>query len=236
MTLLNDPRHSRADKARWSVTARAATATAGTLAFQRRLDEAARAIDEFGDVGYCGVSWGKDSMCVGHMVQARGLPLVWIHVRPIGSPECSRVAEASGWAYVEIERWCAWGDDKEWHASGTLESGFTEARKRFGARHVSGVRAEESAVRKLTAMRNGLVSTATARPLAWWTGLDVFAYAIKHDLPLHPAYGFTLDGLLDPCRLRVASLTGRRGTGHGREQWERRYYGRQLAEIARGPQ
>lgn len=234
MSLIADPRHTRADLRRWDATVLAALETTRTVEHQRRLDEARRAIDEFGSDGYVGVSWGKDSMVVGHLAQSAGLPLVWIRVHPIENPDCIAVAEASGWEYSTIERWCRW-ERGEWRASGTLEAGFAEARERFGSRHVSGVRAEESGTRKLTCMRNGTVSESTCRPLAWWTGYDVFGYLLTHDLPIHPAYAFTMRGLLDPCTIRVASLTGRRGTGMGREQWERFYYARRLAVLARGP-
>lgn len=52
-------------------------------------------------------------------------------------------------------------------------------------------------------------------------------------LPIHPAYGYLMDGILDPRRVRVASLGGERGTGWGRREWERRYYGEELAAIER---
>jgi len=49
----------------------------------------------------------------------------------------------------------------------------------------------------------------------------------------HPAYACSMGGALDRAQLRVAALGGDRGSGHGREEWERRYYGRELAEIER---
>jgi len=89
---------------------------------------------------------------------------------------------------------------------------------------VSGVRGEESGVRKLRMRRWGTSSERTCAPIGWWCGGDVFAYLHQHDLPVHPAYAMSFGGTLDRNRIRVASLGGERGTGFGRRDWEHRYY------------
>lgn len=211
-------------------------------AHRRRVDEAKACLDDVPDDGvYVGVSWGKDSVTVAHLASGRW-PLVWIREEPTANPDCHRVRDeylvGLDECYEEIlvelregERFKGVGTS--WHATGTLEAGFAEACLRYGDFHVSGVRAGESRVRRLTVGRNGLVSTRSARPLARWSSLDVFGYMLTHGLPIHPAYAFTLDGLLDPLRLRVCSLGGRSADGVGRLEWERRYYRDRLAEIER---
>jgi 3'-phosphoadenosine 5'-phosphosulfate sulfotransferase (PAPS reductase)/FAD synthetase len=123
-------------------------------------------------------------------------------------------------------------DAKGWHASGTLERGFAEAARRFGERYISGVRGEESGARKLRMMTHGTATERTCAPIGWWSAEDVFAYLHANGLPVHPAYAYSLDGLLDRARLRVAALGGERGTGWGRRQWEERYYSDALHKIA----
>lgn len=81
--------------------------------------------------------------------------------------------------------------------------------------------------------RWGESSLNTCAPLGWWSGWDVFAYLVTRGLPIHPAYACTMDGLLEPIRIRVASLGGRRGDGMGRAEWERRYYRRELARLVK---
>lgn len=41
---------------------------------------------------------------------------------------------------------------------------------------------------------------------------------------MHPAYACSFGGALDRERIRVSSLGGQRGTGHGRREWEWAYY------------
>jgi hypothetical protein len=190
--------------------------------------------------GYCGVSWGKDSVAVADIVTrfVPRWPLVWVRVEPIANPDCSLVRDEflrthPGLRYEEIVVWCS-RDAAGWHARGTLERGFSEAAKRFGARYISGIRAEESGIRKLRVAKHGLVTANTCAPLGWWTGWDLWAYTVRHGLPVHPAYACTLDGALDPSRIRVASLGGHRGDGMGRTEWERRYYRDEMVAIGEG--
>lgn len=101
------------------------------------------------------------------------------------------------------------------------------------AAHLSGVRGQESGARALRMQRWGTTTARTCAPIGWWTGLDVFAYLGLHDLPIHPAYAMNVGGMLDRERIRVASLGGKRGEGHGRAEWEARYYRHALAALDR---
>jgi len=115
-------------------------------------------------------------------------------------------------------------DATGWHATGTLERGFVEAARRHGDAHVSGVRAEESGARKRRMMASGETSASTCAPIGWWKAADVFAYLYARGLPVHPAYACGISGAWTRERIRVASLGGQRGRGHGRAEWERAYY------------
>lgn len=238
--LIPSERHSCDDLSRWRELERRDAIHASTSRFARHVARAEMWLDGFvreGDGAYAGVSWGKDSTVLADMVArvVPTIPLVWIRVEPIANPDCALVRDAflsshPAARYEEIVVWCR-RDDRGWHATGTLESGFRQAADRFGRRHISGVRADESGARKRRMLRFGESSADTCAPIGWWRAEDVWAYLYDRRLPVHPAYA-CMGRLWDRDRIRVASLGGQRGTGHGRAEWERRYYGARLREIA----
>lgn len=239
--LIQSTRHTGADLASWERTRLTAEAHAQGKRFRNTV--VTRAIQAlFGFVNdhcYAGCSWGKDSVVLAHLIasQCPRVPLVWVRVEPIKNPDCLLVRDEflrmyPAVRYEEIEVWCS-RDSDGWHASGTLERGFAEAAKRFGLRHISGIRGEESGQRKRRMRAFGESTANTCAPIGWWTGMDVFAYLVDRRLPIHPAYACTMGGLLDPQRIRVASLGGRRGDGMGRAEWEQRYYREELAQLER---
>lgn len=227
--LIGSPRHRPDEVAAWRRQADADPVHASLPAFWRRVarsKEELLAFLEHDSSGYCGVSWGKDSVCVAHMVAllARDggpmVPLVWVVV-PGCNPDCPAVRDAWLRRYPDHQY-------EEIHVErGRLrasEVGFAEAARRFGARHVSGVRADESRVRRLRHAKWGHSTERTCAPLSEWSGRDVFAYLHHYDLPVHPAYAMNLHGTLERESLRVASIGGDRGVGMGRREWEERYY------------
>lgn len=192
--------------------------------------------------GYLGVSWGKDSVVVAHMLHelersgAPSCPAVWVRVSGWENPDCPLVREAflARWPlqdYHEIE--VEAGDNR---AGGTSARGFEVARRRWGRRHISGVRGEESSVRGIVAARYGTASSGSCRPIVRWSSAEVFSYCHLHGLPLHPAYGYTAGGTWDRAHLRTGSLGGERGAGHGRREWERSYYPEWYATADHKPQ
>lgn len=239
--LLKHKRHRADDLTHWE-RMEAVDATHSKLAsYHLHVERAVAAVRAFASVGpcYAGTSWGKDSTVLAHLthLHAPEVPLVWVRVEPLVNPDCYAVRDAFLAAhpsvrYEEIQVRARRGQD-DWHASGTLEAGFAEAQTRHSARYLSGIRASESAGRKRRAVRWGEATPNTCAPLAWWSGADVFAYLYANNLPVHPAYACTMGGLLDRERLRVASLGGQRGTGHGRAEWERAYYRAEIAAIQR---
>jgi len=238
MTLIQSHRHTKRDLAHWGKLVRTDRMHARSQRFARRVDEAIGALVEFAERGscYCGVSWGKDSVVVAHLVRvhAPSVPLVWVRVDPIENPDCVVVRDAFlrsfPGPYFEHSASCR-HDAEGWHSTGTLEAGFKLAIAAHGKRHISGVRADESGIRKIRMRHWGHSSENTCAPIGWWSGQDVYAYLDAHDLPVHPAYACTMGGILDRDRVRVASLGGKRGRCMGRHEWERTYYRRELREL-----
>jgi phosphoadenosine phosphosulfate reductase len=219
---------------------RADAVHARSRAFLARAERAREVVREFAAGGHCyaGVSWGKDSTVLAHLVAecAPEIPLVWVRVEPIKNPDCVLVRDSflcryRGCRYEEIVVWCERGGPDGWHATGTLERGFREAVMRHGARRMSGVRGAESGTRKRSLVTHGIATATTARPIGWWEARDVWAYLEAYDLPVHPAYACSQAGTWDRDWIRVASLGGHRGDGVGRREWEERYYGAELAEL-----
>lgn len=238
--LIQSPRHTAADLDLWSELETADRVHgAGPLIVEREL-AAARVLSAFAADGpcYAGISGGKDSAVVAHIIHNAGLriPLVRIKILPIVNPDCDEavsrlLSTLPGMEYHEIEVWC-WLDRHGWHATGTLERGFVEAEKRFGKRHISGVRAEESGVRKIAMRRWGHCSEHACRPIGWWEVQDVYGYLAKYDLPIHPAYAMLGGGRWPRHRLRVDHLGLTAANQFGRSEWEQEYYGDVLNRLA----
>lgn len=216
---------------------------ADALPLDRMESDAVQTVREFWarnpGVGYASTSWGKDSTVVSHLVALTGLPipLVWVRVDRWENPDCDHVRDAfldmhphMRDQYHEITvpasaaRW--WDPEAESQKTGqrTMTGGFNQAAKDHGARHISGIRGEESRMRRMVQARWGDMSEGACRPIGEWTAIDVFAYLYSRGLPVHPAYAMSNGGAKDRRWLRVASLGGRRGADRGRAEWEAHYY------------
>lgn len=96
--LIPSPRHSPEDLAAWEAAER--NDVRRWLGERRRLERMAEAagavVAAVGDA-FCGVSWGKDSVVVAHLVRlhAPAMPLVWVRL-PGGwdNPDCEAVRDA----------------------------------------------------------------------------------------------------------------------------------------------
>lgn len=233
MPLIASHRHTRADLEHWrkceamddSYLARCGAA------LDRRSADAASAISRFADAGPCyvGTSWGKDSLVVAHLARESGLPTVWVRVDGVENPDCALVRDSflARFPDVVYDEICATSGAAAGKRTSAI--GFGVAASRHGDRYVNGVRGEESSARAMSAAVHGVATARACRPILRWSSIEVYAYLRRHDLPIHPAYGCSMGGTLDRGRLRVGAIGGDRGTGHGRAEWERRYY----PEIAR---
>lgn len=244
MPLIDSPRITPQDQAVWDRLATYDRALARDPRLDVMAERAVSVIRDFlTDGGYVGTSWGKDSTVVAHLAAQTGLtpPLVWVRVDPWENPDTFPVRDTflERWGHaVDYHEITIDGRDtrRSWSTKdGPVDHGpdhgFREAGRRFGARHVSGVRAEESTTRALTMSRWGHTGPASCRPIGHWTAVEVFAYLARHDLPIHPAYAMSMAGARDRRWLRVSTLGGQRGTGRGRAEWEQRYYGTHITHI-----
>lgn len=237
--LIKSDRHTARDLAEWREYERADKTHCNSRMLGRNWRRALEAIRQFTAAGacWCGVSWGKDSVVTAHAVMTVSphVPLRWIRVEPIKSPECEEVRDSflklhPRCDYDEVEVWCT-ASDGDWHASGTLEAGSKVVCDALGERTILGIRASESTTRAMRVFRYGENTKNRSAPLGLLTTDDVFAKLYQYGLPVHPAYAMTGGGRWPRKHLRVSSLGGQRGRGHGRLEWEQEYYGDVLNRL-----
>jgi len=228
--LIPSHRHTDKDLELWREYEQADLIHGSSAGLMRKAKRAVERATEFALSGpcYAGVSWGKDSVVVADLLArslGRSVPLVWVRLDQYFNPDCLAVRDAflamRDVDYHEI----AVGNPKRGRLdSGALNEGFAEASRRFGERYLSGLRASESATRKLAAKRWGGATERTCWPISNWSTADVFGWLARHNLPAHPAYAMLGGGRWERKHLRVATIGGKRGTGIGRAEWEREYY------------
>lgn len=209
-----------------------------------RLDNLAHrareAIAEFAIAScYLGVSWGKDSLVVAHLVATLPrMPITCVYFihSPRDNPDCGLVRDAF-LSRFDLGNYRERLVDPRKPGDRTSKAARYERWVReagLPTRRITGLRAVESQTRQVSAATHGVATAASCRPILRWTTADVFAYLYREDLPVHPAYAQSMGGALDREWLRVAPLGGHEGTGHGRAEWERRYYAAELRRAARG--
>lgn len=236
--LIDSPRLTDADRARWAELERYDGALAAKLPLDAMAERARGVIRGFAAAGPCYVStsWGKDSTVVAHLAATCGLvlPLVYVRMRRWESPECVLVRDrflaehGDGVDYHEywVDGGPRWWDDVDLRQRSGSHVGrqFAEADRHHGSRHVSGVRAEESRMRDMVLARWGEAGPSACRPIGRWSAVDVFAYLCSRDLPVHPAYAMSQGGRLDRRWLRVSPIGGITGAHRQRSGWEEVYY------------
>ncbi len=234
--LVDSPRLTAADRARWAELEHYDDALSADPAFGRLERRAVAAVGAFASDGPCfaGVSWGKDSVVTAALVvfanETLGVdvPLVWARADRYESPECEAVRDLFLKAHPDVRyeeyvyRWrVPLRGETGWSADQPGQDALAETLDhRHGGRRVTGVRAAESGARRMSAKTHGLATTRSCRPILHWTDQQVFAYLHRDDLPVHPAYAMSGGGVWDRGRLRVHALR----TEVGDEPWERRYY------------
>lgn len=244
--LIPSPRHTARDLERWAMLAESDAIQGQRVNWIRKVQEARAVMARFAEAPcYVGVSWGKDSVVVAHLAREMGLPLIWVRTEHIENPDCPLVRDAFlarfPCPYTEITVPTYYDQDGHLQpASGTLKVGAAMlAAQGFPSRYISGVRAQESSSRASRMKTYGFSTDNTCAPIGWWKTWEVWAYLHVHDLPIHPAYACTMGGTLNRDRLRVAPLsrpgvTQRlrgAGYGHGRYEWECRYYAAETRAI-----
>lgn len=235
MALIASQRHSAEDLAHWATLERMDRINGERISRGDRPRRAADAIARFHELGECyfGTSWGKDSVVALHLMVTSGVSVPVVHVvqeGPQKDPDQHRVRDdfLARFAVDYHEIAVADAGQEDGKVTRALQVGVREARRRFGHRWISGLRADESTVRKRAAMRR---MESSCWPIAWWSADDVFGYLEHHDLPIHPAYACTQGGFWDRRHIRVSILGGKKGTGWGRREWEWHYYPNEMRQL-----
>lgn len=244
MPLLTSDRHTEADINLWNAHEDADLINA--VYVDRCAELASRVIIDFVSRKRCyaGVSWGKDSVVVAHLMLRFAPHVPLIHLRPTNhNPDCDRVRDAyfaanSSQQYREIAVDYSHIDrrnlsppqidkatDKEWYKS------FDSLKPEFDS-YVIGIRASESGGRSIRLKSLGLESKVSLLPIGWWSTAQVFAYLAAHELPVHPAYAMLGGGRWARENLRVSEIGDTGGSERGRSEWEQEYYGDVLAMMA----
>lgn len=244
--LIASPRHTVADLAAWEGWERYDRILSQAAWWPSRERKARQVIRDFAAAGpcYASTSWGKDSTCAAHLVATSGirLPLVYVRMRRWENPDCLAVRDAFLAEYghlVDYHEYEVDGSVRWWEAASDYQAPkahaagyFTQPDADFGKRHISGVRAEESRIRRIAQARWGDAGPGACRPLGRWKGTDVYAYLYRHGLPVHPAYAMSYGGTLDRIWLRVSPIGSVTNAHKGRSEWEQRYYPDVIAGAA----
>jgi len=231
MSLIASPRHRPADLEHWAELEELDYMRARRLIRSGKDLQAMDAIMAFAerDGCYASVSWGKDSTVLAHLVwrcnqEGADIPLAWIRGW-WANPDCDLVRDEFlrrfriEYDQLDVDDYDL--TDRQWWAM---------AAKRWCPRYMTGIRAEESRVRRIR-VAMGIETQYTCAPIGRWTAEDVFAYLAHFDLPIHPTYACTRGGLMERERLRVDMLGEERGQEFGRQEWEREYYGQEMSVI-----
>lgn len=240
--LIPSDRHRPPDLAIWEELERADAVHATTAAFFRRCQGVKDAVNAFHrrpKPYYLGVSWGKDSVVLLHFFVAMGFQPRVVYVRQLDNenPESVKVKEAFlsrfrlenyeevSYSYRDAApSWFVDGRPVRWYR--LLEA----LRKKYGV-HATGVRADESSTRMMRFKTHGIESRWSFAPFRHFQVEDVFAYLKLFDLPVHPNYAMMRGGLWPRDRLRVTAIGNKEGSGIGRAEWEREYFGDVLRRM-----
>ncbi|MGI5273138.1 phosphoadenosine phosphosulfate reductase family protein [Nonomuraea sp. CA-218870] len=245
--LIDSPRLTAADRETWARLEHYDDVLSRSPRLDRLADQARHAVAEFAAGGdyYVSTSWGKDSVTSAHLALqvAPDARLVWVRSKHFEMPECEQVRDAflavhPQARYEEIE--------VELRNPKRGEPGYAERhmdahadhqdvlKEELTGRYVSGVRAEESRMRRISVGHRGLVTKGTCRPIGRWEATDVFAYLYREGLPVHPAYAMAVGGAYDRRWLRVHPLCSAppaRSAVYGGDgvHWEDTYFGDVIA-------
>jgi len=231
--LIPSPRHRPEDLALWRSLEIADRLHGERWLRSGKIEQSLDAIREFAATGpcYAGISWGKDSTVLFELLAVSGvsIPTIWLRYGKATNPGCAVVRD------VMRQRWPN-ADYREIDVgeSEAMRDDFSPAVRETGAdRYLSGIRAEESAIRRMSLRHLGMDTGKTCRPLAWWKQADIFGFLAVNDLPVHQNYAMLGGGRWERRHLRTASIGGERGIERGRRQWEREYYGDLMEELER---
>lgn len=222
--LIRSPRHRFDDLSLWSDLEEADLLHAQSNRVERLVEQSRLAIVHFARPCYCGISWGKDSVVLAHLVWHTRPDVYLLFVRPanrLRTPERDAVRDAflARFDVCYAESVIAYSFDEQ-----EADKQFYRAFREAGSRYFSGIRGDESGGRMIRRWKHGTTSPNACAPLIDWRADDVFAYLALHDLPVHPCYAMLGGGRWDRHRIRVDDMGGDRGGRSGRREWEAEFY------------
>lgn len=227
MLIITD-RHNKKDIEAWKTYEKGDLIHYENTNMETRERKAIEIIRSYADDNtYISVSWGRDSIVTLHLCYRANIKINIVSFTL--SKKCVKTIYDYNLDAVRDKYFELFGN-KEYS-----EIEYNPEEKRFkmqvikkwdiGKKRITGVRKDESGIRKQSAKRFGVATSKSCRPIIYWSHQDVFAYIAKYGLPLHPSYGMTGGGRYDRFEIRVDGAIGAQGgTTHGREAWEREYY------------
>lgn len=218
--LIASSRHTKADLALWQdyESTDLIHSVKGAL-----LTETLHILEDVIAAGDCCAytSWGKDSvvLCYFLALLKADIPVVYVRRGLKDNPDCDLVRDA----FLETHQLNYF--EREYSAEVNIAGKeWKLVAQEFGRRSITGIRADESNTRLLSVFRHGITTDNVCRPLAFWKSKDIFAFMTQMGLPVHPAYACLGGGRYQREHLRTHSVGGKRGSGNGRNEWEREYY------------
>lgn len=256
-----EPILTREDHAAWDLWMRTAREHGRTLRHQRRVDAAKAAASAALEKGPATLMWsaGKDSTVLTHLVCVGLGARVPVASEkddldfPGERAYVERLRDAWGLDLtiltppISPRQWIAEhahelraGDDLHSRAAGLSKACFYEIVEAWSARFavtILGLRSRESRGRAMNRATRGTLyqrksGAWVSTPIADWDGIDVYAYADAHDVPLLDVYRcLALRDRDEPWRVRKSWWIPGSDTRWGGVVWLRRYYPSLYAQL-----
>jgi phosphoadenosine phosphosulfate reductase len=174
-------------------------------------------------------SWGKDSVVLLHLVSLLKIkvPVVYMRFTDRDNPDCELVRDL----FLETHDMDYHEDSFEYVKVRKTGAHWKALQKKYGPYRITGIRNDESGIRKMVYLVYRESSKYSCRPLSLWRGKEIFAFIEQNGLPLCPVYGYLGGGRWERENMRTHSLAGTTGDNHGRTEWEREYYPDVLAYV-----
>jgi phosphoadenosine phosphosulfate reductase len=215
--------------------------------YKFRLNKTIERIKKFADENdentyYVGVSWGKDSIVLSHMIYNIGVSPINIYIRQLDNENPHNKDVRDNFLklfninYYEESYSYKTTPDQTYFKNGKPNKWYyilNQLNKKYNKR-ITGLRKDESAKRKFRFDVFGDESLNSFTPFENFLVADIFGYMYENNLPIHPNYAMTINGLIDRNRLRVAAIGNNEGDGMFRKLWEKTYYQDILNRNAKG--
>ena len=177
-------------------------------------------------------SWGKDSVVLLHLLTLlkTKIPVIYMRFTDRDNPDCELVRNE----YLKKHDIDYHEEFYEYQKVRKNGLHWKDLQKKYGQYKITGIRNDESGIRKMVYLIYKESSLFSCRPLSLWKNNEIFAYIQQQNLPLSPVYGYIGGGRWKREHIRTHSLAGTSGDSFGRTEWEKEYYPDILARINKG--